>query len=78
MPLTDLLLYRLVGPFLLGHAFLWILHWTVGLIANVDSVDDEAKLSRWKFNYMMIVFQFKSVLWPWGAGILIFMMIGII
>lgn len=78
MDIIEVLLIRILGPFVIGTALFWIIHWTTGLIANVDAVDNEIRLSTWKYNYMVGVMKMKEVLWPWALGVIVLMLVGVI
>jgi hypothetical protein len=75
---ADALLYRILGPFIVGYFLFVIIHWTMGLVANVEADGDEIRLSKWKYYYLVSVYRMKDALWPWALGVIIFMLIGLI
>jgi len=78
MDLVEVIVIRIIAPFVIGYGLFWMIHWTMGLIANIEAVDDEIRLSKWKYYYMIGIIKSKELLWPWALGVIVFMLIGII
>jgi len=78
MTFFDFLMTRILAPGVVGSIIFMILHWTVGLIANLNADEDEDKLSKWKYYYMVSVWRAKDILFAWALGIIVFMLMGII
>jgi len=78
MTFFDFLTIRILAPGIVGSIIFMILHWTVGLIANLNADENEDKLSKWKYYYMVSVWRAKDILFAWALGIIVFMLMGII
>lgn len=78
MTFLDILIYRILAPGVIGFILFVILHWTVGLIANLDADEDEDKLTKWKYYYMVGIWRAKDVLFAWAIGVIVLMLVGII
>ena len=78
MTFLDILVYRVIAPGIIGAIIFMILHWTVGLIANLNADEDEDKLIKWKYYYMVSVWRAKDILFAWALGVIVLMLMGII
>lgn len=76
--LGEFLVFRVIGPLVVGFVVSYAIHWGVGEIANATSNGDREHVANWAKVYIRVVFQLKDYLFVWALGIIVFMALGLV